>query len=124
MDGDLASLDFIDRIDSTGSGLPVRLVCALEHRPGLAADEARSYLLSRDRLGRRWRGGLVKLFLDGVIDTGTGWLYEPDTLGEGLKSFWPDPADYAAAWLTQRFRVPAALAATIATLAGLGGRPS
>ena len=35
-----------------------------------------------------------------------------------------DPADYATAWLTQRFRVPAALAATIATLAGLGGRPS
>ena len=96
MDGDLASLDFIDSIDSTGSGLPVRLVSALEHRPGLAAEEAQSYLLSKDRRGRRWRGGLVKLLLDGVIDTGTGWLYEPDTLGGGLKSFWPDPADYAA----------------------------
>ncbi len=96
MDGDLASLDFIDKIDSTGSGLPVRLVCALEHRPGLAADEARSYILSKDGQGRRWRGGLIKLLLDGVIDTGTGWLYEPDTLGGGLKSFWPDPADYAA----------------------------
>ena len=96
MDGDLASLDFIDSIDSTGSGLPVRLVSALEHRPGLAAEEAQSYLLSKDRRGRRWRGGLVKLLLDGVIDTGTGWLYEPDTMGGGLKSFWPDPADYAA----------------------------
>jgi predicted amidohydrolase YtcJ len=96
MDGDLASLDFIDKIDSTGSGLPVRLVCALEQRPGLAAEEARSYLLSKDRQGRHWRGGLVKLLLDGVIDTGTGWLYEPDTLGGGLKSFWPDPADYVA----------------------------
>ncbi|GAA2145490.1 amidohydrolase [Arthrobacter humicola] len=96
MDGDLASLDFIDEIDSTGSGLPVRLVSALEHRPGLTAEEARPYVLSRDRRGRRWRGGLVKLFLDGVIDTGTGWLYEPDTLGGGLRSFWPDPAEYAA----------------------------
>jgi predicted amidohydrolase YtcJ len=51
--------------------------------------------MSRDRQGRRWRGGLVKLFLDGVIHTGTGWLYEPDPLGSGLKSFWPHPADYA-----------------------------
>jgi predicted amidohydrolase YtcJ len=36
----------------------------------------------------------VKLFNDGVIDTGTGWLYEPDTHGEGLHSFWADGEEF------------------------------
>lgn len=42
-----------------------------------------------------------------------------------VEHFQPDDGhDYAAAWLAQRFRVPAALAETITTLAGLGGRSS
>jgi hypothetical protein len=39
----------------------------------------------------------VKLFIDGTIDNGTAWLYEPDTLGESTAPFWPDPAEYARA---------------------------
>jgi predicted amidohydrolase YtcJ len=34
---------------------------------------------------------VAKFFADGVIDAGTAWLSEPDTHGEGLSSFWPDP---------------------------------
>lgn len=97
MDGDIASLDFLDEIDRTDAGLPVRLVAALGHKPGLDAGSVRDYLAAKDRHGRRWRGGLIKMFLDGVIDTGTGWMYEADTSGEGLHSFWPDPSEYAAA---------------------------
>jgi hypothetical protein len=41
---------------------------------------------------------------------------------DAAKSWEVDPTDYAAAWLAERFQVPAALAETIATLAGLGGR--
>ena len=51
----------------------------------------------RDEHGRLWRGGVAKFFIDGVIDTGTGWLYEPDTLGDGTEPFWPDPERYAEA---------------------------
>jgi predicted amidohydrolase YtcJ len=40
---------------------------------------------------------VAKFFIDGVIDTGTGWLYEPDTLGDGTQPFWPDPDRYARA---------------------------
>jgi predicted amidohydrolase YtcJ len=29
-----------------------------------------------------------------VIDSGTGWLYEADSYGDGLAPFWPDPAHY------------------------------
>ena len=43
------------------------------------------------------RAAVAKFFIDGVIDSGTGWLYEPDSEGEGLSPFWPDPAHYRAA---------------------------
>jgi predicted amidohydrolase YtcJ len=33
--------------------------------------------------------------LDGVIDTGTAWLDEPDAMGAGQDPMWPDPARYA-----------------------------
>lgn len=32
--------------------------------------------------------------LDGVIDTGTAWLEEPDTRGDGRESQWPDTSRY------------------------------
>ncbi|MHA7268648.1 amidohydrolase [Arthrobacter sp. HLT1-20] len=96
MDGDIASLDFLDEVDSTGAGLPLRLVAALGHTPGLDAHTVSDYLAAKNRSGRRWRGGLIKMFLDGVIDTGTGWMYEADTFGDGLHSFWPDPSEFSA----------------------------
>ena len=40
----------------------------------------------RDARGRRWRGGVAKFFIDGVIDSGTGWLYEPDTRGRRARA--------------------------------------
>ncbi len=33
--------------------------------------------------GRRWRAGVAKFFIDGVIDSGTGWLVTPDSEGAG-----------------------------------------
>jgi predicted amidohydrolase YtcJ len=40
----------------------------------------------------------VKFFADGVIDSGTAWLEEPDSHGDGLKPFWPDP-ERMAHWI-------------------------
>jgi predicted amidohydrolase YtcJ len=45
--------------------------------------------------GRRWRADGVKFMIDGVIDTGTAWLDEPDLQGAGVEPMWPD---------VQRFR--------------------
>lgn len=95
MDGDAEAIDFLEEMAGTGSGLPVRLVTALRHGPERDDDGVAEFISLRDRKGRRWRGGVIKMFLDGVIDTGTGWLSEPDTMGEGLLPFWPDPAHYA-----------------------------
>ncbi len=50
--------------------------------------------------GTLWRGGVAKFFADGVIDTGTAWLQEPDTYGESLESFWPEPERLAYAITT------------------------
>ncbi|WGW11457.1 amidohydrolase [Saxibacter everestensis] len=95
MDGAGSSLDMLDELAATGDGLPVRLVHALGHAPERDAAGIAEFISMRDRRGERWRGGLIKMFADGVIDSGTGWLYEPDALGGGLDSFWPNPADYA-----------------------------
>ena len=38
---------------------------------------------------------MAKFFIDGVIDSGTGWLFEAGPNGEGTEPFWPDPARYA-----------------------------
>ena len=47
--------------------------------------------------GALWRGGVAKFFIDGVIESGTAWLIEPDTKGMGTEPFWPDPARYQEA---------------------------
>ena len=44
----------------------------------------------RDLAGPRWSAAAVKFMLDGVIDTGTAWLEEPDTHGDGTDPMWPD----------------------------------
>lgn len=101
MDGNPATLDLLHELDGgasadpeTPSGLPVRIVSAMAHNPGYDEERTRHHLAQRDRRGTRWRGGLVKLFADGVIDTGTGWLYEPDTHGDGGTSFWADADEF------------------------------
>lgn len=57
-------------------------------------DEIVAQLPLRDARGRRWRAGVVKLFVDGVIETGTAWLGEPDAFGDGQTPYWPDPDRY------------------------------
>ena len=90
MDGNTGTLDLLEALDATGSGLPVRIVSAVDVKPAADAGERARLMAQRDRGGDRWRGGMIKLYADGVIDSGTGWLYEPDTHGEGTTPFWAD----------------------------------
>jgi len=46
------------------------------------------------RSGTRWQADGVKFMLDGVIDTGTAWLEEPDTHGMGTEPMWPELSLY------------------------------
>ena len=94
MDGSTETLSLLTELEKERP-LPVRLDIALWHEPGRDDDGIAEYVALRDAAGDRWRCGLIKLFSDGVIDTGTAWLYEPDSCGHGLDSFWPNPQRFA-----------------------------
>lgn len=96
MDGTLRTHDLLRELETNGD-LVTRLVVPFWLRPESTAEQWDELVPHRDAYGRRWRGGVAKFFVDGVIDAGTGWLYEADAEGEGTLPFWPDPAHYRAA---------------------------
>ena len=75
--------------------LTVRLVVPLHQQPSIGDDEVEQRLRLVSERGRRWRAGAAKFFIDGVVETGTAWLLEPDAQGRGTHAFWPDPRRYA-----------------------------
>lgn len=96
MDGSLADLDAVRELEASGR-LRTRLNMPFWITPEMTPEQWEELIPHRDARGRRWRGGVAKFFIDGVIDTGTAWLCEPDSEGEGLIPFWPDPAYYRRA---------------------------
>ena len=94
MIGDPALFDRIDELEARGD-LTVRCVVPLLQEPGVTDAEIEPQLALRDRGGRRWRAGAAKFFIDGVIDSGTAWLFEPGPGGEGTEPYWPEPDRYA-----------------------------
>ena len=96
MDGSPATFDLLRELEAGGE-LTVRLRVPLWQKPEMDIDEMRAQLSLVGEHGRLWRGGVAKFFIDGVIDSGTAWLYEPDELGDGTLPFWPDPDRYARA---------------------------
>jgi predicted amidohydrolase YtcJ len=87
--------DDVETLEARGD-LTVRCVLPLLMEPDVTDDEVAALLEHGGRRGRRWRAGVAKFFIDGVIDSGTGWLFEPGPDGEGAEPYWPDPARYAA----------------------------
>ncbi len=96
MDGEPATFDLLRKLEGSGD-LSVRMVMPLWQKPDTPFDCMQDQLSLRTLRGRRWRGGTAKFFIDGVIESGTAWLVEPDTRGEGVHPFWPDPARYRKA---------------------------
>ncbi len=87
-------LEDLELLEERGD-LTLRSVVPLLFEPGVSDEEIEALLALRDRGGRRWRGGVAKFFIDGVIDSGTAWLFTPGPHGEGTEPFWPDPGRYA-----------------------------
>ena len=96
MDGEPATYDLLRDLEGTDE-LTMRLRVPLWMTPETTDEEMEAQLPLRDVRGRLWRGGVVKFFADGVIDSGTAWLEQPDTHGEGLEPFWPEPERLATA---------------------------
>ena len=96
MDGSPDDLATYRRLEENGD-LTCRIVVPLWQKPDTTFAEMRDHLPYRDEHGKLWRCGAAKFFIDGVIETGTGWLVEPDTRGDGRHPFWPEPERYAEA---------------------------
>jgi predicted amidohydrolase YtcJ len=96
MDGDAATYDLLRDLEGTDE-LTMRLLVPVWQAAHTSDEETQAQLALRDVRGRLWRGGAVKFFADGVIDSGTAWLEEPDTHGESRQPFWPDPERMARA---------------------------
>ena len=96
MDGSSETHEMLRRLESR-KDLTMRIIAPFWIKPETSVEEMLAFTALRDERGRLWRGGVAKFFIDGVIDTGTAWLDDPDTLGDGLEPFWPDPAAYDAA---------------------------
>jgi predicted amidohydrolase YtcJ len=86
--------DDLEALEARGE-LTLRCVVPLFQDPTVSEEAIAEDLALRDRRGRRWRGGVAKFFIDGVIDSGTAWLWQPGPHGEGTQPFWPDPGRYA-----------------------------
>jgi predicted amidohydrolase YtcJ len=61
----------------------------------MADEEIETVIATGPQAGALWRSGWAKLFIDGVVETGTAWLESPDTHGRGTEPNWPDPERYA-----------------------------
>ncbi|MFT3864671.1 MAG: amidohydrolase [Solirubrobacterales bacterium] len=96
MNGDLAGLAALRELEAAGD-LSVRLIHPFTISPDLGPEELAALLVKGEEAGRRWRGGVAKFFVDGVIESGTAWLYEPDSEGMGQAPFWPTAERYAEA---------------------------
>jgi predicted amidohydrolase YtcJ len=96
MDGDLGTLEVARALEARGD-LVTRMVTPLWVRPEMDEQQWEAFAAQRDAHGRRWQAGVAKFFIDGVIDSGTAWLFEPDSEGDGMSPFWPDPARYRQA---------------------------
>lgn len=96
---DYAEEDALDvlRMAESISPLPIELRISpwflAEHVPSRLDELIEMQGLSGDR----WVVQGVKLMMDGTIDNGTAWLYEPDTQGESTHSIWLDNKQYAEA---------------------------
>ncbi|MBX7443840.1 MULTISPECIES: amidohydrolase [unclassified Arthrobacter] len=100
MDCGEGTLDLLASLenDNAGEGLPLRVRISPWCMPG--SDEASWELLAGQvgtMRGQRWEIAGIKLFVDGTVDNGTAWLFEPDSHGQSTTPFWPRPEEYARA---------------------------
>jgi predicted amidohydrolase YtcJ len=87
--GDPELFDTVHEMEQSGQ-LTARVHVPLFLHPDMSDEEIDAWLTLRDDGGRRWSVGTVKFFIDGVVETHTAWLEDPDTSGHVTASVWPD----------------------------------
>ncbi len=94
MDGNDHTVALIEELEELGE-LDHRVTVHHWHAVGDTEADVARVIAAKDRRGRLWQTGAIKLFSDGVIDTGTAWLHTVDSHGDGVESFWPNWGRYA-----------------------------
>lgn len=89
MNGGAKSIQILTDLEARGE-LVQRMTLHQWHTANTDDAEMARIIASRDARGRLWQANGIKLISDGVVDTGTAWLHEPDTCGDGTASLWPD----------------------------------
>lgn len=90
------SLNVLMALEERGE-LAIRLRISPWIMPGATQEDLDAILAMQGRHGRRWHVRGIKLMMDGTIDNGTAWLFDPDTHGESLHPLWRKPEELAAA---------------------------
>ena len=93
--GDPELFDTVHAMEEEGL-LTARVHVPLHLHPDMSDEDIDAWLTLRDDGGRRWSVGTIKFFIDGVVETHTAWLEEPDTAGVETSSVWPDYERYVA----------------------------
>lgn len=93
MDGSARTRKLLRELEE-GRRLPQRVVVHDWHKVQFTDDDQDRIIRAKHERGRLWEGQAVKLFSDGVVDTGTALLHESDSHSEGLRAAWPDWSHY------------------------------
>ncbi|MBK0421693.1 amidohydrolase [Leucobacter sp. CSA2] len=94
MDGKDRTVELLAELEERGE-LDHRVTVHHWHAVGDTDEDVARVIAAKDRAGRLWDTGAIKLFSDGVIDTGTAWLHTVDACGDGRVPFWPSWERYA-----------------------------
>lgn len=94
MDGNPSTVALLRELEERGE-LDQRLTVHHWHAVGDTDADIDRVIAAKDEAGRLWNTGAIKLFSDGVIDTGTAWLHDTDACGDGKVPFWPSWDRYA-----------------------------
>lgn len=90
------SFDLLEEIEREGQ-LAIRLRISPFVMSGYTEEDLETVVALQSRGGRRWQVKGVKLMIDGTVDNGTAWLFEPDARGESASSLWLDESEYQRA---------------------------
>ena len=96
MDGSPEALADYEALEADGR-LTTRVVVPYTVEPVTPVREYPALIAARNRHGTLWRAGAAKFFIDGVVESGTAWLFEPDANGGGCDPFWPELDAYREA---------------------------
>jgi predicted amidohydrolase YtcJ len=87
------SLDILAELERR-TDLPIWLRVSPWVMPGAGPEQLAELAAMQGRHGRRWEVRGIKLMIDGTVDNGTAWLFEPDSHGESVEPLWLNPDEY------------------------------